>query len=136
MTLKKVFFESLGIYYMLWYVISKKCMLLVFNLTILVVCYFQYKYQNGSGHPALILLKNFSRGKSVLKRCHFRNSQPIFNVKVSKYSSTQMIKIVFYKVGCSLTLSGRYGRKTSRKKVFSNGFSNLTRIGSDLQPTL
>ena len=34
----------------------------------------------------------------------------------------QCIKIVFYKVGCSLTLSGRYGRKTSRKKVFLEWF--------------
>ncbi len=42
------------------YIISKKCTLLVFNLTILVLRYFQYKYQKGSGHPALILLKNFS----------------------------------------------------------------------------
>ena len=43
---------------------------------------------------------------------------------------------MFYKVGWSLTLSGRYGRKTLWKKGFSNGFSNLTRIGSELQPTL
>ena len=59
----------------------------------------------------------------------FRNSQPILNVKVSKYLSAQMIKIVFHKVGCSLTLSGRYGRKTSQKKFSRTVFRILLELG-------